>query len=137
VDKKYVRLMESYLEKIKPNVGEAWRTDELYLKVKGNMKYLYVLMDDGTRFWIAQQVADSKYTANFNPLFKEDKEVTGKRPNTLISDGARNFGEAFNKEFLELRNGFVPSDNSEYVKKERKENLPLTRSLFFIISKAI
>jgi hypothetical protein len=25
--------------------------------------------------------------------------VTGKRPNTLISDGAINFGEAFNKEF--------------------------------------
>ena len=26
--KKYVGLMEKYLEKIKPNVGNAWRTDE-------------------------------------------------------------------------------------------------------------
>ena len=24
------------------------------------MKYLYILMDDKTRFWIAQQVADTK-----------------------------------------------------------------------------
>ncbi|MGA8914108.1 MAG: DDE-type integrase/transposase/recombinase, partial [Nitrososphaeraceae archaeon] len=72
--------MQGYLEQIKPNVGNAWRTDELYVKVRGNMKYLYALMDDETRFWIAQQVADTKYRANINPLFKHGKEVTGKRP---------------------------------------------------------
>jgi transposase-like protein len=47
--RKYIGLMQRYLEKIKPNVGEAWRTDELFLKIKGNMKYLY---GDETRFWI-------------------------------------------------------------------------------------
>lgn len=61
-------------------------------------------MDDETRFWIAQQVADTKYTANINPLFREGKELTGKRPNTLISDGAPNFNESFKKEFLTLNN---------------------------------
>ena len=35
-------------------------------------------MDDETRFWIAQQVADTKYTADVRPLFKEAKEVVGK-----------------------------------------------------------
>lgn len=68
------------------------------------MKYLYALMDDETRFWIAQQVADTKYTANINPLFREGKELTEKRPNTLISDGAPNFNESFKKEFLTLNN---------------------------------
>jgi putative transposase len=96
--KKYIGLMEKYLEKIKPNVGQAWRTDELYLKVKGNTKYLYALMDDETRFWIAQQVADTKNTADITPLFKKGKEVAETRPNTLISDGAANFKTAFNKE---------------------------------------
>ena len=48
--KKYVRLMENYLDKIKPNVGETWRTNELFVKIKGDMKYLYALMDDETRF---------------------------------------------------------------------------------------
>jgi putative transposase len=44
--KKYVNLMETYLARITPNVSNVWRTDELYLKVKSNMKYLYALMDD-------------------------------------------------------------------------------------------
>ena len=101
--KKYVGLMQTYLEKITPNVSDAWRADELYLKVKGNPKYLFALMDDQTRFWIAQQVADTKYTSNIQPLFKDAKQIAGKRPNTLITDGAANFSDAFKKEFFTLK----------------------------------
>ena len=60
-------------------------------------------MDDYTRFWIAQQVADTKNIADVQPLFVHDKEITCKRPNTLISDGALNFHDAFNKEFAPHR----------------------------------
>jgi putative transposase len=52
---KYTSLMEKYLDKITPKISTAWRTDELYLKVKGNTKYLYALMDYETHFWIAQK----------------------------------------------------------------------------------
>jgi len=89
--------MEKYLDKITPQVGNAWRTDELYVKVRGNMKYLFALMDDETRFWIAQQVAEHKGTSDVRPLFKEGKRIAGKNPNTLISDGARNFADAFSE----------------------------------------
>lgn len=101
--KKYVTMMGNYLEQIKPNVGDAWRTDELYVKIRGNLKYLYAIMDDDTRFWIAQQVADTKNIADVQPLFAHAKEITGKRPNTLISHGAPNFHVAFKKEFATHR----------------------------------
>jgi transposase-like protein len=96
---KYVSLMEEYLQKITPQVSDTWRTDELYLKVKGNIKYLYALMDDQTRFWIAQQIADTKFTQDVRPMFKEGKEIAGKKPKTLISDGAGNFHLAYRKEY--------------------------------------
>lgn len=102
--KKYTGLMNEYLEQITPKVSGAWRTDELHLKIKGNMKYLYALMDDVRRFWIAQQVADTKYTANVRPLFREGKERIGKRLAVIISDGAPNFHTAYNKEFFTLKN---------------------------------
>jgi putative transposase len=101
--KKYVTLMQGYLDKIDPNVSDTWRTDELYLKVKGNTKYLYALMDDDTRFWIAQQIADSKYTQDVQPLFRQGKEFASKKPETLISDGAPNFHNAFLKEYRTLK----------------------------------
>jgi transposase-like protein len=96
--------MARYLDKIKPNVSDAWRANELYLKVKGNPKYLFALMDDQTRFWIAQQVADTKYTSNVRPLLQKGKELVGKRPNTFTTDGAPNFHDAFNKEFFTINN---------------------------------
>jgi hypothetical protein len=63
------------------------------------MKYLYAMMDEQTRFWIAQEVADTKYTADVRPLFQLAKAIAGKTPRTLVSDGAPNFHEAYMKEF--------------------------------------
>lgn len=97
--KKYVKLMESYLDKMTPQVSDTWRADEIYIKVKGNMKYLFALMDDETRFWIAQEVADSKYQHNAQNLLKMGKQTTGKTPMTFITDGLYAYNEAFRKEF--------------------------------------
>ena len=63
------------------------------------MKYLYALMDDEIRFWIAQQVGDTKYTVDVNPLLKKGKEIARKRPNNLISDGAPTFIKLLTKNF--------------------------------------
>jgi hypothetical protein len=61
------------------------------------------MMDEQTRFWIAQEVADTKYTADVRPLFRLAKAVAGKAPKTLVSDGAPNFHEAYNREFRALK----------------------------------
>lgn len=100
---KYVKLMETYLEQITPQVSDKWRSDEIFLKISGNTKYLYCLLDDQTRFLIAQQIADTKYTEDVRPLFAKGREVTGKKPEFLITDGARNFAEAFTKEFYTVK----------------------------------
>jgi transposase-like protein len=96
---KYTALMSKYLEKITPNVSDTWRADELYLKVKGDTKYLYALMDDETRFWIAKEVANTKYTADVTPLFRQGKKLAGKAPSVVITDGAFNFHSAFEKAY--------------------------------------
>lgn len=95
--------MQKCADKITPQVSDTWATDELFLKVEGNLKHLYVMMDEQTRFWIAQEVADTKYTADVRPLFQLAKQVAGKAPKTLVSDGAANFHEAYNQEFHTLK----------------------------------
>ena len=97
--RKYVRLMASYLEQMRPQLGDTWRTDEMYVKVKGNPKWLFAMMDDQTRFWIAQQVSERKGTSDVRPMFREAEAQAGKRPKVLISDGAHNFETANRKEW--------------------------------------
>lgn len=100
--KKYTNLMNTHLEKIVPQVGDAWRADEIWVKVKGDLKYVFALMDDETRFWIAQEVADSKEKHDASTLFRKGKEVTGTKPKVLITDGLQSYHDAYRKEFWEI-----------------------------------
>jgi len=96
---KYVRLMKDYLDKLKPEVSDTWRADELYLKVNGDMKYLFALMDDETRFWIAEDVADSKDRYDARRLFEAAQQKAGKKPKTLITDGLHSYHKAYLKTY--------------------------------------
>jgi transposase-like protein len=99
---KYVKLMNDYVEKIVPNVSDTWRADELYVKIKGDMKYLFALMDDETRFWIAQEVAETKQKHDARHLFQMGERLMGKKPMTLITDGLYAYREAYMKEWRTL-----------------------------------
>ena len=100
---KYVGLMGDYLEQMKPQLGDTWRTDEMYVKFKGNPKWLFAMMDDETRFWIAQQITEKKWYSDVRPMFRDAEQKAGKRPKILISDGAHNFETATRKEWFSLR----------------------------------
>ena len=100
---KYVSLMERYLDKITPQVSDTWRADELFVKFSGKMNYVFAMMDDETRFWIAQQVTEKKGTGDIRPLFQKAKERAQKKPYLLITDGAPNFAEANRKEYWSFR----------------------------------
>jgi putative transposase len=97
--KKYVRLMRDYAEKIVPNVGDTWRADEIYIKVKGDLKYLFAMMDDETRFLIAQEVAETKEKHDARTLFFNAKRLMGKQPKTLITDGLPSYAVACEQVF--------------------------------------
>jgi transposase-like protein len=100
---KYISLMEEYIAKMKINTSDTWRADELYVKFKGDMKYVFALMDDETRYWIAQEVAESKYKHDARRLFQMGKKVTGKKPKTLITNGLPAYHNAYLKEFWTLK----------------------------------
>ncbi len=97
--RKYIGLMQDYLSQITPQVSDTWRADELFVKVKGSPKYLFAMMDDETRFWIAQQMSDKKWETDVRPLYRQAQEAAGKKPKVLITDGAYNFGVANRKEW--------------------------------------
>jgi putative transposase len=101
--RKYVNLMKNYVETITPNVSDTWRADEIYIKIKGDMKYLFAMMDDETRFWIAQEVAETKYTHDARKLFQMSKQLMRKKPMTLITDGLQVYHDAYKKEFWTQR----------------------------------
>ena len=109
----YGRLMEWYLDKITPQVGEQWRTDEIFLMIMGNRRYLFSMLDTDTRYWLAKMVAEHKGNDDVAPMFEAARKLAGKVPETLVSDGAANFGHAHKKQYA--AKNFLHKD-SEHVK---------------------
>jgi len=109
--RKYSALMQSYAEKITPNVSDTWRADEIYIKVKGDLKYLFAMIDDETRFWIAKEVANTKQNHDAKGLFQTSKELMGKTPIRLITDGAGNYATAYESEFK------TPQRKTEHIRE--------------------
>ena len=97
--KKYTKLMDDYLSTITPQVGDKWHADEVWLKVKGDRKYLFAMMDNETRFWVAQEVADSKFKHDAQSLLKMGKQVAKKVPSVFVTDGLPAYNDAFKKEY--------------------------------------
>jgi transposase-like protein len=60
--------MQGYLEKIQPQVGDAWRTDELFVKIKGDMKYFYAIMDDFMEASLKKRQCDIAMTQSSDNL---------------------------------------------------------------------
>jgi len=107
--KKYTKLMDNYLQTITPQVGEKWHADEVWLKINGDKKYLFAMMDNETRFWIAQEVADTKFQHNANRLLKMGKDVTKKIPSVFVTDGLPAYNKAFEQEYAPKNDFQKPS----------------------------
>lgn len=60
-------------------------------------------MDDETRYWIAQEVADTKYTHDARELLRLGRQIADKTPATLITDGLPSYHDAFLKEYWTVR----------------------------------
>ncbi len=91
--------MNNYVEKIKPHVSDTWRADEIYVKIMGNVKYLFALMDNETRYWIAQEVSGSKFKPGTRSIFRKGLELMGKKPETIITDGLPTYHDVSVKEY--------------------------------------
>ena len=90
------------MSKITPQVGDTWRADEVFVKIRGELKYVFALLDDETRFLIAQEVTDRKEGHDASGLFAKGKLVTQTKPKVFITDGLQSYHDAYQKELWEI-----------------------------------
>lgn len=121
--KKYTSLMEKYLDDITPQVGDTWRADEVFIKIRGNRKYLFAMIDDETRFLIAQEVAETKNNHDAKNLFRMARAIAEKKPTKLITDGLPAYREAFLKEYWTRELPRVVHESHITLKGDRHNNM--------------
>ena len=96
---KYSKMTATYLNGIIPRVGNWFRADEVWVKVNGKQKYLFASMDDDTRYWLASDMADTKFQHNADRLLQMTKIQAGKNPRNFITDGLPAYMKSSKKVF--------------------------------------
>ena len=103
-------------------VGNKWHADEVWLKVKGNRKYLFAMMDSEARFWLAKMLAKKKGNDNVVPMFKDAQRLAGKKSTALISDGAANFHHAWKDQYRATNRLHKETEHHRHVHMKKDMN---------------
>ena len=98
---KYSKMVSKYLYDIVPRTNDriCVRAEEIWIKVAGKQKYLFASMDDQTRYWLASDMADTKFQYNADMLLEMTKKTIGKDPKHFITDGLPAYMKSSRKVF--------------------------------------
>lgn len=58
-------------------------------------------MDEKTRFHLVSVITETREIKDARKPFKKAKEVAGKKPRAMVTDGLNSYKQAFNKEFYD------------------------------------
>ena len=95
----YSRITSKYLNRIVPRVGGWFRADEVWVKINGRQCYLFASMDDDTRYWLASDLATTKFQHNADSLLEMTRKQAGKAPRNFITDGLPAYAKSSRKVF--------------------------------------
>ena len=96
---KYLKIMSEYVESLKPQLSGHWCVDEMAVKIGGDWKWLWSVMDRDTRFQLASIISEKREIEDARRLFQKAKVMAKSKPKTVITDGLPAYRKAFTKEF--------------------------------------
>jgi putative transposase len=108
----YGRLAAEWMDRQGARTGERWHIDETVVKVDGDPKYLWNVLDSETRFLLATHVSNGRDLTNTRTPIHKAKQATPDRPLDVLTDGMQTYHEAIGKELGHWRK---PEDDPELV----------------------
>jgi putative transposase len=98
---KYTDIIEAYVASLEPDLGNVWHTDEMKVKIGGEWRWLWNVMDERTRFQLVSVITKTREIQDAKKAFRKSKEAGGKKPMLMVTDGLASYKKAFNSEFYD------------------------------------
>jgi transposase-like protein len=105
--RKYTQILGKYAEKYKAEVGNIWHSDEttVFIKKEGQKKcyeWIWNIMDAKTRYLLACQITETRYTNDARIPLKQAKKIANRRPDAIVTDGLQAYKKAIKAEFYDV-----------------------------------
>ena len=97
---KYVPRVKALVGKLTANAASSWHADETAIKVKGKLHWFWDGIDYDTRFIVMGQLTRRRSTTNAKNFFVgAKKQVGGKAPKVIVTDGCGAYRRGVSKTF--------------------------------------
>ncbi len=96
---KYSTIVKEYVDTLKADLGDKWHVDETAIKIKGQQKWFWEIIDEKTRFMVAEHLSPSRKTEDSLKLFKDARNRAIRKPRIIYSDGCFAYRKGFSKVF--------------------------------------
>jgi len=120
--KKYVQIMKDYVDSLFPKVSGIWHSDEMTLKIDGEFKWLWNVMCNQTRFWLASHITEKRETKDARTVLAEARNMAKVRPLAVVTDGLRSYPHAITKEFRTMKAPRTEHIRVPSIRNERSNN---------------
>ena len=101
--RKYIKKLKKYVESLVPDVSGIWHSDEMTVNINGELQWIWNVMDNETRFWLASRITEQRFTEDARTVLAEARNIAKVRPLAVVTDGLRAYQQAITKEFFTLK----------------------------------
>lgn len=89
--------MNEYTKKFKPELSEKWHVDEQNIKVGKDWLWSWNVLDEDTRFLVANNVTKTRYGHDVKALLDKTKEYG--KPEQMVTDGLQAYRKQIKKHY--------------------------------------
>ena len=114
--------MNDYVNKIQPKLSGKWQADEQMIRSKGKWKWCWNILDENTRFLIANQVTKKRSVKDARKVFRKAKQIAKEKPESISTDGLWSYEKAIQKEFIKWRHPQTEHIRLAGISKKRNNN---------------
>lgn len=93
----YSKLASKWMDSQNTPTGTRWHIDETVLKVNGEHRYLWNVLDSESRYLLAVHVSKNRNLQNAMTPIKKAKKTTPNRPKEVLTDGMMTYPRAIRK----------------------------------------
>jgi putative transposase len=97
--KRYIGVIGDYISSLDPVLGNVWHADEMKIRIGGDWRWLWNVMDKRTRYQLVGLISESRKVEDAQKAFRQSKRVGKKKPKLIITDGLQSYKGAFKSEF--------------------------------------
>ena len=98
---RFMAKINDYTANLKPQTSERIHIDEQAVKVKGVNEWCWNVLDNKTRFLLANQITKKRFIEDARSIIQKAKPYLSQKPTEIATDKGQFYKKAIRKEFMQ------------------------------------